>query len=534
LKVEGGRLQPDPISAYTEQQESNVGWFRRLGLKAKFLLITSLIVLAICGSLFFFAERILRTYLRSEMQEQASEIAQNLQDQLANFYNPVFVQDTADRLLHERPELSRITVYRRTGNTMQLFIQSTTTELPGHTDLYKTAVTRRFPFRYEFSYRNNEFWEFAYPILDGGEVQGLTAVTLNFSQYKRLLSALRRGSLLILITGLVVMLIGMGLYIGIIVHRPLAEIVRAMEKVKHANFDTRAKVHALDEIGKVAQYFNAMTLSLGEANEEVRRQNRILDQRVREATSELLARNLELYQAQDEIRRTSRLATAGQVAAMLAHDLGSPLSSISGHLQLMLEDENKTEQDRDRLQLLLNQVERLSDTIRNFLNNVSTPTLQIQDCDLNALLRHLIQLVTPLLRERNIESNLDLDESIPVLKADPHQLQQVFLNLFSNAVDAMREGGTLRVTTHRSEMAVETTVGDTGAGISPEHLKNLFQPFFSTKEFGKGTGLGLAICREIIHAHAGEITAESEEGAGTVFRIVLPITADVGLVKTGF
>jgi two-component system, NtrC family, sensor kinase len=315
----------------------------------------------------------------------------------------------------------------------------------------------------------------------------------------------------------------MGLYVEIIVHRPLAEIVHAMEKVKQSSFDTRVRVHSLDEIGKLAEYFNSMTLSLGEANEEIRRQNRILDQRVKEATSELLARNLELYEVQDELRRASRLATAGQVAAMLAHDLGSPLSSISGHLQLMLEEQSRSSQDRERLQLLLNQVERLSDTIRNFLNNVSTPALHVQDCDINALIRHLVELVTPLIRERNIQTLINLSELLPFLKADPHQLQQVFLNLFTNAIDAMREGGTLKVSTRPLENHVEITIEDTGPGIPPENLKNLFHPFFSTKEFGKGTGLGLAICREIIRAHGGEITVESKEGAGTLFGILLPL-----------
>jgi two-component system NtrC family sensor kinase len=273
-----------------------------------------------------------------------------------------------------------------------------------------------------------------------------------------------------------------------------------------------------------------MTLSLGEANEEIRRQNRILDQRVKEATSELLARNLELYEVQDELRRTSRLATAGQVAAMLAHDLGSPLSSISGHLQLMLEEPDRNLQDRERLQLLLNQVERLSDTIRSFLNNVSIPNLNIQECDVNAMIRHLIQLVTPLLRERNIETILNLDDSIRPLKADPHQLQQVFLNLFTNAIDAMRDGGKLTVEALQSNGNVAIMIQDSGQGIPPESLKNLFQPFFSTKEFGKGTGLGLSIVKEIIRAHGGNITVESKEGEGTTFQIVLPAQQEVASV----
>jgi signal transduction histidine kinase len=231
-----------------------------------------------------------------------------------------------------------------------------------------------------------------------------------------------------------------------------------------------------------------------------------------------------LYQVQDELRRASRLATAGQVAAMLAHDLGSPLSSISGHIQLMLEDHERSSQDCERLQLLLNQVERLSDTIRNFLTNVSTPSLQMQDVDVNALIRHLIQLVTPLIRERNIETVLNLQDLPPALiKADPHQLQQVFLNLFTNAMDAMRDGGTLTVTTKTLDGNMEILIEDSGQGIPAESLKNLFQPFFSTKEFGKGTGLGLAICKEIIRAHGGDITVESRQGAGTQFRILLPM-----------
>src|SRR5262249_601009 len=148
-----------------------------------------------------------------------------------------------------------------------------------------------------------------------------------------------------------------------------------------------------------------------------------------------------LFEAQDELRRASRLATAGQVAAMLAHDLGSPLSSISGHLQLMLEDPSSTLDQHERIQLILTQVERLSDTIRNFLNNVTGFQGDFRDCDLNALLEHLIQLAWPVLTEKKIETHLDFDERLPHILADANQMQQLFLNLITNAIDAMREGG---------------------------------------------------------------------------------------------
>ena len=500
-------------------------WYSRLGLKGKFFLFTSLIVIAICAGLFFFIERILRGYLQSEMQRQASAIAGVLQDQLSDFFDPARVQVSAERLLLESPEISRITVYHRVGGLMTPFIAAESTDLPNNTQLYTTAVSRRTPFRFEFKHREKEYWEFAYPILIRGTVVGLTAVTLNFSQFKGLISAVRAGTLLVLLVGLIVMLLTMNIYVGLTIRRPLAEIVSAMNEVKQSRFDARVKPRGEDEIGMLAEDFNTMAAALGEAQSEIMRQNRMLEKRVDEAIAELRTRNLELFQAQDELRRASRLATAGQVAAMLAHDLGSPLSSISGHLQLMLENPSQTPEEKDRIRLLLSQVERLSDTIRNFLSNVSGLETRFQDCDLNALLQHVVELARPLLTGHKIETVLEMDSRLPHIKADSNQLQQLFLNLFSNAMDAMKEGGILKVSTRYlpESQTAEVKVSDTGQGMSPEHLKNLFRPFFSTKEFGKGTGLGLAICKEIVKAHGGQIKAESRQGEGTEFTLLFPV-----------
>jgi two-component system, NtrC family, sensor kinase len=498
--------------------------YSRLSLKIKFLLFTSLIVVAICGGLFFFMESIFRNYLRYEMQQQAGEISLALQDQLLRFDDVASVQTAAERLLVDSREISRIVVYRRFGRTLQTLVKSEAVELPDNLKLYSTAVFHESPFRHEFRYNNKEYWEFAYPIPEGGTVVGLTTVTLNFSQYKVLISALRRGTLVILIIGLGVMLLCLSVYVEMSIRRPLAEIVDAMEKVKGSRFETRVKPHADDEIGKLANDFNEMTLALGEALQEVFRQNRMLEQRVQDATAELRSRNLELFRAQDELRRASRLATAGQVAAMLAHDLGSPLSSISGHLQLMLEDPAHSPEEKERLKLILSQVERLSDTIRYTLNNFGEAQAHFEECDLNALLNHLIQLTTPVLADRKIEPIVDLDPHLPKIRGDSNQLQQLFLNLFTNAIDAMKGGGQLKVTTRYHDGAVQVSVADTGIGMSREHLKQLFRPFFSTKQFGKGTGLGLAISKEIVKTHGGQIDVESTPGKGTEFKLLFPVS----------
>jgi signal transduction histidine kinase len=385
--------------------------------------------------------------------------------------------------------------------------------------------------RLEFRHNNTEYWEFIYPVMENNNVAGLITITTNFSQYRVFMSAVRSRTLVILVVGLMVMLVSINIYTEITIRRPVARIVAAMEDVRRSNFDIRVNPHSTDEIGQLSGDFNRMTQALGEAQQEIIRQNRILEKRVNEATQELRARNVELYQAQNQLRRASRLATAGQIAAMLAHDLGSPLSSISGHLQLMLEDTSRSPEEQQRLNLILNQVERLSDTIRNFLSSVSGFEAHFTDCDLNALLQHLMELTGPLLTERKISAHLSTDTTMPLLKADANQLQQLFLNLMTNAMDAMRDGGDLRVSTAFAPETIDgpgqavVKVEDTGMGMDLEQQKNLFRPFFSTKEFGKGTGLGLAICREIVKIHGGQISVQSAPEQGTTITIAFPAGA---------
>jgi two-component system, NtrC family, sensor kinase len=525
-----------------------MSWYSKLSLRTKFVLVTSLLVIAICAGLYLLLDRVFRGYLQTEMQRQAAETALNLESQLTNFADTDQIYQSAKRLLEDRREISRITVYRRVGDYMEPYMQAQAVELPLNANLYRSAVATRTPFRVEFDYKQREYWEFAYPITLNGRVVGLTTITLNFSQYKNFMSAVRTGTLLILILGFILLLICINIYVGMEIQRPLNEIASAMNRVKNSDFDVRLSRRDEDEIGTVVNGFNDMTHALREANRSILEHNQMLEHRISEATEELRGRNLELFEAQDELRRASRLAMAGQIAAMLAHDLGSPLSSISGHLQLMLEDQSRTPEEKERLQLLLTQVERLSDTIRNFLANVSDLKPHFEKVDVNDLLRYMIRLTGPVLSERKIQVDAELNPNIPPILADSNQLQQLFLNLFTNAIDAMKNGGRLIVRTfHVAELDVPAEkqrdltdssdwvrieLEDTGAGMDQEHLKNLFRPFFSTKEFGTGTGLGLAICNEIVKAHGGQIQVESQEKKGTRFIIFLPVRQNQGNGQT--
>jgi two-component system NtrC family sensor kinase len=521
---------------------SSMNWFSRLSLKSKFLAVTFLLFSVVCIALFLFTERIFRSYIQAEMQEQAREIAHNLTDEINNFSDPAKLRESTDRLLSERREISRIIVFREMGKSMEPFIESDAVMLPENANFYRAAVATDKAFRTEFEYRGSEFWEFAFPIIQGVKVTGFTVITMNFSQYKSFVSAVRTGTLVILAVALAAAWILMNAYFERSIRNPLAEIVQAMEQVKKSKLDVMLRPRSGDEIGLLASDFNSMTASLKEAQHQILKQNQMLEQRVQEAIVELRSRNLELYEAQDELRRSSRLATAGQIAASIAHELGSPLSSISGHVQLMLEDGSRRSEDIERLNLVLGQVERLSETIRSFLNSAAPSRGEFRPSDINNILHHVIDLMKPVLQEKRIYTILENGVELPSVFADASQIQQLFLNLFSNAADAMRDGGTLTVKTEavasndprvasimknhndgrNSTTHVMITVADTGIGIPREDIKNLFRPFFSTKELGRGTGLGLTICKELVKTHSGQIIVESEEGKGTIFRILLP------------
>jgi signal transduction histidine kinase len=283
--------------------------------------------------------------------------------------------------------------------------------------------------------------------------------------------------------------------------------------------------------------------------------NRELQGEVERATVELAARHEELRQAhamlfevQRQLNRTERLAMVGQLAAMVAHDVSTPLSSISGHAQLLLQRGDLDGEAVERLKLIEAQIARVVEILHTLLTASSAAEPVFKPVDVNQLVKGLLDLMSPVLSRKGVEAVTTLDSNLPPVIGDTAQLQEVLLNCIVNALDAMPNGGSLRLTTRRAPSVGRTAVGDhppwpadlddrapsrdddhvaiavtdTGAGIPPEHLNDIFEPFFTTKEIGKGTGLGLSICRRIVKAHRGRIEVESQVGVGTTFGIILP------------
>jgi signal transduction histidine kinase len=249
---------------------------------------------------------------------------------------------------------------------------------------------------------------------------------------------------------------------------------------------------------------------------------------LRTANRELLEAAQRLFAARRELARSQRLALAGQMAASVAHQVGTPLNVISGYVQMLRAKQPDGSPDAERLRTIQEQIGRVTTIVQSLLDQTRRPPLALRPLAPGQLLEGLAELVRPSLVGRGIELGLEVSPGLPAVGADRAQLEQALLNLISNAVDAMPDGGRLSIAARPDGDGVALVVADSGAGIPPDDLSRVFEPLYTTKPPGKGTGLGLPILREIVEAHGGTVRLESRPGQGTTAVVHLPRAAEGG------
>jgi signal transduction histidine kinase len=331
------------------------------------------------------------------------------------------------------------------------------------------------------------------------------------------------------------------LILRMLISDPIEATVLAMQQLERGDATVRAPVRRSDELGLIAARFNDMAAQIQLAGEErealireIRGLNTHLQDRIDEALSELLAKNDELAALvernallREELGAQERLAVAGQLTATFAHEVGTPLNLVAGHLQLLEAQKDLPKKTRERLEVIGAQIQRVGDIVRRLLDLTRRPQLHREPQPFGDLLADLQQLWTPTLAAHGVTVEAEAPADC-CLDVDRKQMEQLFLNLMNNAVDAMPSGGLVRLTAKPSEESSpgglwwELRVSDSGQGIPADLLSKVFRPMFTTKPEGKGTGLGLSICREIVRGHGGEIRIESIEGQGTSVVFTLP------------
>ncbi|MGB8918046.1 MAG: ATP-binding protein [Candidatus Sulfotelmatobacter sp.] len=320
------------------------------------------------------------------------------------------------------------------------------------------------------------------------------------------------------------------------VGKPIKALKNGTQHLSEGELGYQIEVRSQDEVGDLAKSFNEMSLQLRAANEEIVTWAKTLEDRVDQKTKELRS-------AHDHMLHVEKMASLGKMAAVVAHEVNNPLSGILTYSKLIRKwvasgqtEHEKRDEAMQCLELIATESRRCGELIKNLLSLSRTAPMNVQSTDLHAVIDRCLLLVRHQLELGAIELQLRLAEDLPRVPCDPAQIEQVLIALIMNAIDAMPRGGNLWIETRLSndEAEIEITVRDDGAGISPDVLPHIFEPFLTTKESGHGVGLGLAISRGIVERHNGRIEVASELGRGTTFTITLPSeAANASLASVG-
>jgi signal transduction histidine kinase len=282
--------------------------------------------------------------------------------------------------------------------------------------------------------------------------------------------------------------------------RPLQRITLAAVQVTEGEYGTEIDLRkSNDEIGLLAESFNEMSRKMASDIKQLQNLN-------------------------EQLIRTEKLAAMGTLAAGVAHEVNNPLASISSLIQMMQSKQDLDEKTRENLKLISEQINRITRVTKDMMDFARVRPAAKSLIDLNETIRTSLRLASFDKSFQKLKQKNDLAENLPKIYADADQLQQVFLNLFLNARDAMPAGGEISVKTlQNNDGEVQVEIADSGTGVNEKEIKKIFDPFYTTKSAGKGTGLGLAVCYGIVTAHGGKIEVAANDGCGgAVFLISLP------------
>ncbi len=304
--------------------------------------------------------------------------------------------------------------------------------------------------------------------------------------------------LLIATTGAIVIFAVLVIVLGVMVRQPMLELQEKISRVSNGELDVRVSFAGRnDDIGDLGRNFNRMVEQLRESREEIQR----------------------LHQTQ--MSRAEHLATLGELAAGLAHEIRNPLAGIAGVIDVLGSHLPESTPARDVLEEVKQEIGHINRIVSDLLETARPKPPDFRLSDLNATAEHAVIFARQQALSKPIAIELTRCEELPPVDHDSRQIHQVLLNLLLNAIQAIEGPGWVRVEVGRRDGAAEVRVADNGRGIAPENLGNIFRPFFTTK--GDGTGLGLSLARRIVEDHGGAIEVSSRPGHGSEFTVVLPL-----------
>jgi signal transduction histidine kinase len=303
-----------------------------------------------------------------------------------------------------------------------------------------------------------------------------------------------------------------------IIDKPLKLIIQTIDEFKERQYKNRIPIVHLDEWGQISKHFNIMADEIQEVMNRNLDLNRHLEDRVREET-------LKVVQLQKQVTDLKQLTALGQLTANLAHDLGTPLHSIGGLANLLLERGGWPPDVAHKLNLIVQQTQRLDNVIQNVRRATRLPEPHFEVMTVPQILSETLPLVEPFMQKNKVETRVDINEDVQPLYVDRYRIQTALMNIIQNAMEAMPQGGQITISTQNlfPKKFESIIITDTGAGMTPDMIEKVCEPFFSTRQDEGLRGLGLAIVRDIIKVHGGTMEIKSSPGQGTSVILTLPI-----------
>jgi len=360
-----------------------------------------------------------------------------------------------------------------------------------------------------------------------GQVRGAIHIAQTIEAIYKSLSILRRNHIIYMFITAVLLSLIINVLTYELIIKKIKYLSRIMSLIESGNWNEKVQISSEDEFGQLGKIFNGMLGRLIEITknlEKALKEKNELYKRVQNFNVELqenIERTTEkLVKTQKELIKKEKLATIGEMAAGIAHEIRNPLLIIEGSAEMLQKDDKLGDNEKMMLNDIIEEVERLNRSVREILDFSRPVVPEYKRIDICALIKDCLRRTIPPDTKKVIEHELHCDDTNRYINSDPELLKQIFINLFSNSVQAIKSKGKIAVTVEAAHKHIIVKINDTGEGISKESLPKIFDPFYSSKT--DGIGLGLAIVKRIIESLRGEITVESEKGRGTVFKIKLP------------
>lgn len=484
--------------------------------------------------------------MRAEFLGAASTVSRAIAKS-GDIHNVIALQEAFEYISELRPGIRRLSVYEVSPHGGMLVHSSDLDGTPNklsENDLIEIKSGRSVT--HFDSSTSDRAWLITAPILLDGRIIGALRGRFSLWKYDGLIRqetqlAQDVGVGAVIFTSLVFLAL-----IRIKVHRPIGKLLRAMRRAEAGDLTSQAPLQGPADIREVTQQFNRMLDRVREAITvkerllgEIQGFNAILTKKVAETKEELHRANMMLIDARIQTERAEKLAALGELSAVVAHELGNPLNSISGHLQLVLKDVERKEHLR-HLTIIRSEIDRMVMIIQHILESTRL-RVQLAPVVLNEIIRDIERLTATSLSGKRIVLKTELVEPLPSVAGDQRSLHGMIFNLVTNAIQAMPDGGELTVQTLQAlgdavegtlilrgdaalaKGAVRLIVRDTGPGIPSDSLVRIFEPFFTTRHKAGGTGLGLAICHRVVSLVGGRMAVQSLVGQGTCFTVDLPV-----------